>query len=76
MTAYKNNSKRTVSKTNGISLGWAIVLDRRRLCFSWPTISEIFFFKHDRCSDACPLILIFIGNLDIDNIGDAIPVLS
>ena len=38
-----------------------------------PAVLEIFYFKHD---ERASLIIIFIGNPDIDDIGNAILVLS
>ena len=38
-----------------------------------PAILEIFYFKHDV---GASIITILIGNLDVDDIGDAVLVLS
>ena len=38
-----------------------------------PAVPKIFYFKHDV---GASLIIVFIGNLDVDNIGDTILVLS
>ena len=60
----------------GVSKVMAIKLNYSRLALTPfvrdPVVLEIFYFKHDVGS----LIIFFIGNLDVDNIGDAIFALS
>ena len=53
---------------------WAIVLDQIVVdsILLDPAVSEIFCFKHDV---GASLIIIFVGNPDVGNIGDAILVL-